>query len=49
MGLLYLYFNSLSQISFTHLKVTAEAIHLVFLCLAIKQDMHKSETGEQQG
>jgi len=41
--------NSLSQTSFAHLKVTAEAIHLVYLCLAIKQDKHRSETGEQQG
>jgi len=41
--------NSLSQISFAHIKVTAESIYLVFLCLAIKQDKHKSERGEQQG
>jgi len=41
--------SSLSQISFAHLKVTAESIYLVFLCLAIKQDKHKSERGERQG
>jgi hypothetical protein len=34
---------------FAHLKVTAESIYVVFLCLAIKQDKHKSESGEQQG
>jgi hypothetical protein len=37
------------RLAFAHLKVTAEPIYLVFLCLAIKQDKHKSERGEQQG